>query len=1040
MSVKRPRRVLVLGSGPIVIGQASEFDYAGTQACRKLQELGIPSVLVNSNPATIMTDLEMATKVYVEPLDRVIIERILLTEEIDGLLASLGGQTALNLAMEMADDGFLAEHGIEMLGTGIEGIKRGEDREEFRQLCLDHDISIVPSETAGSLDEVLKIADTMGYPIILRPAYTLGGSGGGIAHDDEGLRKIARRGLELSHNHQVLVEQSIAGWQEIEFELVRDAAGQKMVVCSMENFDPVGIHTGDSIVYAPAQNLSEEQENLLASKALELVEALGIVGACNCQFALKPGTLEYAVIEVNPRLSRSSALASKATAYPIAKVATQLAVGYRLDEIPNPFDPKVSALQPPELDYTVAKIPKWPFEKFREAQRRLGTQMQATGEVMALGKDRPEALAKALRSLEQSRNTLYQEDIAEMSDDELYEGLAQVDDERIFYLAELIRRGVSHRELLDLTQIQLPFIEDLATILELEEDLRTKDLKRSYLVVDSLAGKSKGEPRYLYSTTSQEAKSTVLPPKTAPRVVIIGSGPIRIGQGIEFDYCSVHAVKAFNKMGWETVLINNNPETVSTDFDLATRLYFEPITLGDLLPILEREDPDGVVCQFGGQTALKLIEEIEAAGYPILGTTSHGVDLAEDREEFEAILERLDIPRPEARTAHSEEEALRVAQELKFPLLLRPSYILGGRGMKICHNLSEVEEYLKAIPDEDRTKAILIDRYLMGQEFEIDAVSDGENVLIPGITEHLERAGVHSGDSISIFPARLNYNQTASILYQAEALAKEIGIIGLFNIQFILFQDDIYILELNPRASRTVPYHTKVTGLPMVEIAVRTMVGESLVEQGFNETLYLRRSSITSIKAPVFSFSKLIDVDPILGPEMKSTGEVLGLGKTYPEAMYKGLLASGLKFPEKGSSVFFMLRDEDQRELVPLADRLYDLGLRLYGSSSLAQYLNQHWVPTNTWSHEIDANSLHEANVQLIVTTTNRPGDTGTDDYQLRRLGMEQGITSLSSLDTLRGVVEGLESDLQAKELFLAPLDEFQTMLLSKRKEIINER
>lgn len=1038
MSRTRPNRVLVLGSGPIIIGQASEFDYAGTQACRKLLELGIPSVLVNSNPATIMTDLEMATKVYLEPLDREIIERILLDEEIDGLLASLGGQTALNLAMEMADDGFLAEHGIEILGTGIEGIKRGEDREEFRSLCLEHDITIVPSKTAGSIDEILAIVAEMGYPIIIRPAYTLGGSGGGIAHNEDELRRIAKRGLELSHNHQVLVEQSIAGWQEIEFELVRDAAGQKMVVCSMENFDPVGIHTGDSIVYAPAQNLSAEQENLLATKALELVEALGIVGACNCQFALKPGTLEYAVIEVNPRLSRSSALASKATAYPIAKVATQLALGYRLDEIPNPFDPEVSALQPPELNYVVAKIPKWPFEKFREARRRLGTQMQATGEVMALGKDRPEALAKALRSLEQTRDSLYQEDLTARSDEKIYEGLARVDDERVFYLAELIRRGVPLETLSEMTQIQLPFIQDLEAILQAE--LQPQSLIRHYLVADSLAGKSQGEPRYLYSTTSEHAESVALPPKSKPRVVILGSGPIRIGQGIEFDYCSVHAVIAFNKMGWETILVNNNPETVSTDFDLADRLYFEPITLRDLMPILEREDPDGVVCQFGGQTALKLIKDIEEAGYPILGTTSLGVDLAEDREAFEAILERLDIPRPEARTAHSEEEALRVAEELQFPLLLRPSYILGGRGMKICHNLSEVEEYLRAIPDEDRTKAILIDHYLMGKEFEIDAVSDGENILIPGITEHLERAGIHSGDSISIFPARLSYNQTASILHQAESLARDIGIIGLFNIQFILFEDEVYILELNPRASRTVPYHTKVTGLPMVEIAVRTMLGESLAEQGFSESLYLRKSSITAIKAPVFSFSKLIDVDPVLGPEMKSTGEVLGLGKSYPEAMYKGLLASGLHFPEKGSSVFFMVRDEDRRELVPLADRLYDLGLTIYGSSSLAQYLNQHWVPTNTWSDEIDAKNLLDRNVQLIITTTNRPGDTSTSDYQLRRIGLEQGITSLSSLDTLRGVVEGLESDLQAKELFLAPLDDFQTLLLSKRKEIKHER
>lgn len=1038
MSDNRPTRVLVLGSGPIVIGQASEFDYAGTQACRKLQELGIPSVLVNSNPATIMTDLEMATKVYLEPLDRDIIERILLDEKIDGLLASLGGQTALNLAMELAEDGFLAEHGIEILGTSIEGIKRGEDREEFRRLCIGSDISIVPSRTAGSMTEILAIVEEMGYPVIIRPAYTLGGSGGGIAQNEGELLRIAKRGLELSHNHQVLVEQSIAGWQEIEFELVRDHAGQKMVVCSMENFDPVGIHTGDSIVYAPAQNLSQEQESLLATKALELVERLGIVGACNCQFALKPGTLDYAVIEVNPRLSRSSALASKATAYPIAKVATQLALGYRLDEIPNPFDPKVSALQPPELNYVVAKVPKWPFEKFREARRRLGTQMQATGEVMALGMDRPEALAKALRSLEQTRDSLYQEDLMALPDEDVYQGLARIDDERIFYLGELVRRGVPFEKLAELTQIQQPFIEDLAVILETEQ--KSLSAMRHYLVADSLGGKSTEDPRYLYSTIAEQVTSTALPERSKPRVVILGSGPIRIGQGIEFDYCSVHAVMAFNKLGWETILVNNNPETVSTDFDLADRLYFEPITLADLMPILEREEPDGVVCQFGGQTALKLIEEIEAAGYPILGTTSRGVDLAEDREEFEAILERLSIPRPEARTAHSEAEALQVAEELQFPLLLRPSFVLGGRGMKICHDLDEVEEYLKGIPNEDRTKAILIDRYLMGQEFEIDAVSDGENVLIPGITEHLERAGIHSGDSISIFPARLSFNQTASILYQAEALAKEIGIIGLFNIQFILYQDEVYVLELNPRASRTVPYHTKVTGLPMVEIAVRAMLGESLTSQGFTESLYLRKSSITAIKAPVFSFSKLIDVDPVLGPEMKSTGEVLGLGKSYPEAMYKGLLASGLTFPQVGSSVFFMIRDEDRRELVPLADRLYDLGLTIYGSSSLAQYLNQHWVPTNTWSMDIDAKSLQEANVQLIVTTTNRPSDADTPDYHLRRIGLEQGITSLSSLDTLRGVVEGLESDLQAKELFLAPLDEFQSMLLSKRKELINER
>ena len=884
------KKVLVIGSGPIIIGQAAEFDYAGTQACRTLKEEGLDVVLLNSNPATIMTDADMAHNVYIEPLQIDVVKRILLIEKCDSILASLGGQTGLNLAMELAEDGFLKENDIKLLGTQPEGIFKGEDREAFRDTMLEIGEPCIPSGIAHNLEECKILAQEIGYPVIIRPAYTLGGTGGGIAADEENMLVIAAAGLEASRTHQVLVEKSIAGWKEIEFETIRDSGGNGIAVCSMENFDPVGVHTGDSIVFAPALTLTDAETEMLRTAALNIVHALDIQGGCNVQFALHPSNGDYAVIEVNPRLSRSSALASKATGYPIAKVASRIALGYQLDEIENVVTEMTTAASEPAVDYVVCKIPKWPFDKFVKAARKLGTQMKATGEVMAIGSTFESSLMKAIRSLELNYWGLYNETLAALTDAEFDPLIDVVDDRRLFVVAEALRRGYSEEKLNERTGITLYFLSKLKGIVALEMEIKSSPimteelfrqavnfgfadtwisklrnqpedevrairkafgLKQTYKMVDTCAGEFEAITPYFYSGYDEENEAE---PTDRPKVVVLGSGPIRIGQGIEFDYCSVHCVQELKRLGYEAIIINNNPETVSTDFDISDRLYFEPLTADDVFGILENEQPLGVICQFGGQTAIKLIKAVSDMGYPILGTSANGVDEAEDRERFDAILELCEIPRPRGYTVYTADEAVAAAEDLIYPVLLRPSYVLGGQGMVICSNEADVREYMGYINRSVQEHPILVDKYLMGLELEVDAISDGDHILIPGIMEHLERAGVHSGDSISIFPAYISERTRDTIVTYTERLARSLNVIGLLNIQYILYNDEVYVIEVNPRSSRTIPYISKVTGLPVVNLATRVMLGEKLINMGYGTGLYARYPSVYAVKAPVFSF------------------------------------------------------------------------------------------------------------------------------------------------------------------------------------------
>ncbi|WOO35565.1 carbamoyl-phosphate synthase large subunit [Anaerocolumna sp. AGMB13020] len=1045
------KKVLVIGSGPIVIGQAAEFDYAGTQACRSLKEEGIEVVLVNSNPATIMTDKDIADKVYIEPLTPDMVKKILLLEQPDSVLPTLGGQAALNIAMELEESGFLKDNGIRLIGTTSETIKKAEDRLEFKTTMEKIGEPCAPSTVVTDVEAALVFAETIGYPVVVRPAYTLGGSGGGIAADPEALKEICSNGLRLSRVGQCLIERSIAGWKEIEYEVMRDKQGNCITVCNMENLDPVGVHTGDSIVVAPSQTLSDKEYQMLRTSALNIITELKITGGCNVQYALHPDTFEYCVIEVNPRVSRSSALASKATGYPIAKVAAKIALGYNLDEIPNAITGKTFASFEPALDYVVVKIPKWPFDKFIMAKRTLTTQMKATGEVMSICTNFEGALMKALRSLELNIYSLNHGNYGQYSKEEIIEFLHRIDDRRLFVVAEAIRRGISYDEIFAITRIDKWFLDKIAILVEMEEELKTKPLtaellteaKRleypdrviadltgksleeikklrkeeykilpAYKMVDTCAAEFEASTPYYYScyASTNEVEET----RDRKKVMVLGSGPIRIGQGIEFDYCSVHSVWALSKAGYETIIVNNNPETVSTDFDIADKLYFEPLTPEDVESIVDLEKPDGAVVQFGGQTAIKLTEALLKMGVPILGTSAEDVDAAEDRELFDAILEECSIPRPAGKTVFTTDEAIKVANELAYPVLVRPSYVLGGQGMQIAICDEDIREFMDIINLNVQEHPILVDKYLMGKEVEVDAVCDGEEILIPGIMEHVERAGIHSGDSISVYPAQNVTEKIQEVIVEyTRRLAKSLHVIGLINIQFIVYKEEVYVIEVNPRSSRTVPYISKVTGIPIVELASQVILGNKLKDLGFGTGLAPNAGYI-AIKMPVFSFEKLYGADISLGPEMKSTGECLGIAKTFNEALYKAFLGAGINLP-KHKKMIMTVKDADKPEAVLVAGRFKQLGYEIYATRSTAKYLNDNGVkaiPVNKLDKEaptiIDLIMGHE--IDLVIDTPTQGRDKSRDGFLIRRTSIENGVTCLTSLDTAGALVTSLEN------------------------------
>ena len=985
------KKVLVIGSGPIVIGQAAEFDYAGTQACRSLKEEGIEVVLVNSNPATIMTDKEIADEVYIEPLTAKVLEQIILKEKPDSVLPTLGGQAGLNLGMELAESGFLEEHGVKLIGTTAETIFKAEDRQAFKDTMEKIGEPCAASLVVKNVEDGIKFTNTIGYPVVLRPAFTLGGSGGGIAHNETELVDILSNGLRLSRVNEVLVERCIAGWKEIEYEVMRDAAGNCITVCNMENIDPVGVHTGDSIVVAPSQTLGDKEYQMLRSSALNIISELGITGGCNVQYALNPDSFEYCVIEVNPRVSRSSALASKATGYPIAKVAAKIALGYTLDEITNAITGKTYASFEPMLDYCVVKIPRLPFDKFITAKRTLTTQMKATGEVMSICNNFEGALMKAIRSLEQHVDSLMSYDFTGLSDEELEDQLHVVDDRRIYVIAEALRRGVSYDHIHEITKIDIWFIDKIAILIEMEEKLKSEELTPELLkeakriefpdnVIADLTGKTKEEIRqmrydndivaafkmvdtcaaefeastpYYYSVfgSQNEAVETNLKKK----VLVLGSGPIRIGQGIEFDYCSVHSTWAFAKEGYETIIVNNNPETVSTDFDIADKLYFEPLTEEDVENIVRFEKPDGAVVQFGGQTAIKLTEALMKMGVTILGTKAEDVDAAEDRELFDEILEKTGIPRASGGTVFTAEEAKKVANEIGYPVLVRPSYVLGGQGMQIAFNDDEVDEFMEIINRIAQDHPILVDKYLQGKEIEVDAVCDGTDILIPGIMEHIERTGVHSGDSISVYPAHtISDAIKKKITDYTEKLAQALHVVGLINIQFIVMNEEVYVIEVNPRSSRTVPYISKVTGIPIVDLATKVIIGNTLKGMGYTPGLQ-PEAEYVAVKMPVFSFEKLRGAEISLGPEMKSTGECLGIAKTFDEALYKAFLGAGIVLP-KYKQMIMTVKDADKPEAVGVAKRFAALGYKIYATRSTAKYLQEHGVDA-LWVNKITQES-----------------------------------------------------------------------------------
>ena len=1039
------RKVLVIGSGPIVIGQAAEFDYAGAQACRVLKQEGINVVLVNSNPATIMTDQHLADEIYLEPLNEPTLRRIIEKERPDGLLAGLGGQTGLTLAMQLTRDGTLEKYHVRLLGTPIDAIEKAEDREKFRETMLAIGQPCVPSGIAETLEDALKAADEIGYPVIVRPAYTLGGSGGGIASDENEMRQIARAGLDASPITQILVEKCIAGWKEIEFETMRDSLGNVIAVCSMENVDPVGIHTGDSVVVAPALTLADKEYQMLRTAALDIVTAIGIEGGCNCQFALNPDSFEYAVIEVNPRVSRSSALASKATGYPIAKITTRIALGYTLDEITNDITGKTCACFEPAIDYVVVKFPKWPFDKFYGSSRHLGTQMKATGEVMAIGQRFEEALMKAVRGAEISLDSL---NAPPLTDDNIRTRLALQDDRRLFTVFEALKHGLSVDEIFDITKIDRYFLFRLKSMADLEiriseTGLQSGDyehLKRlgypdaailrisgakdvpgfafSYKMVDTCGAEFAAETPYFYSCTDKACESRSLKRSGRPVVMVLGSGPIRIGQGIEFDYSSVHCVWTLRRIGYDVVIVNNNPETVSTDYDTADRLYFEPLTPEDVWNIIQVEKPVGVVVAFGGQTAIKLTQFLHNSGIRILGTSAESIDIAEDRERFDALLEQFGIRRPRGMAVRTLEEAVSAAEGLGYPVLLRPSYVIGGQNMTISRTRAHTEDYMRRILAGGIENPVLVDQYLPGIELEVDVISDGTDVLIPGIMEHIERAGVHSGDSIAVYPPfNLTERFQEKVCDISTKLALALGTHGLVNIQYLIFEDELYVIEVNPRASRTVPYISKVTGVPMVDLASRVMLGEQLKELGFGVGLY-SAPPYCAIKVPVFSFEKLNDADSILGPEMKSTGEVLGIGITKAEALFKGLSAAGFSLPtlrdKSHTGVLLSVEDEDFPDAITIAKRCYDLGINVFATKDTARAISTvgiHVTPVADPKISDEIIGLMEnGSVNYIIYTGAVKDDTVGDYTVLHRKAMTLGIPCMTSLDTAIALTEILGS------------------------------
>ena len=1042
-------KVLVIGSGPIIIGQAAEFDYAGTQACRSLKEEGMEVVLLNSNPATIMTDKDIADKVYIEPLTVEVVEQLILKEKPDSVLPTLGGQAGLNLAMELEEAGFLKEHNVRLIGTTAETIKKAEDRLEFKDTMEKIGEPVAASLVVENIEDGVAFADKIGYPVVLRPAYTLGGSGGGIAHDQEQLEEILENGLRLSRVGQVLVERCIAGWKEIEYEVMRDSAGNCITVCNMENIDPVGVHTGDSIVVAPSQTLGDKEYQMLRTSALNIITELNITGGCNVQYALHPDSFEYCVIEVNPRVSRSSALASKATGYPIAKVAAKIALGYTLDEIKNAVTKKTYASFEPMLDYCVVKMPRLPFDKFISAKRTLTTQMKATGEVMSICDNFEGALMKAIRSLEQHVDCLLSYDFSALSKEEILEKLEIVDDRRIWMIAEAVRKGISYDEIHAITKIDKWFIDKIAILVEMEQALKTQELtpellkeaKRiefpdnviarltgkdereihnmrhangivaAYKMVDTCAAEFESSTPYFYSTYEWENESIKSDKES---VIVLGSGPIRIGQGVEFDYATVHSVKAIQAAGYEAIIMNSNPETVSTDFSVSDKLYFEPLTFEDVMNVIELEQPKGVVVQFGGQTAINLAEPLSKAGVKILGTQVADLDRAEDRDLFEQALKDLDIPQPPGQTATNEEEAVEAARKIGFPVLVRPSYVLGGRAMEIVENEDDLRSYMRTAVKASPDHPVLVDSYIIGRECEVDAISDGKDVLIPGIMEHIERAGVHSGDSMAVYPPQtLSKKIQETIADYTKRLAIGLNCIGMMNIQFVIKDETVYVIEVNPRASRTVPFLSKVTDIPMAQVATNLILGKSLAEQGYKDGLY-PESKHVHVKAPVFSFTKLAKVDSLLGPEMKSTGECLGIAETFNEALYKAFLGAGIRLP-KYKNMIMTVRPEEQEDAVPIAKRFEALGYRIYATRGTANTLKEHGVKViRTNKLEQPAPNLMDLilghKIDVVIDIPSQGVEHQKDGFVIRRNAIETGVNVLTSLDTAEALVTSLEN------------------------------
>lgn len=1051
------KRVLVIGSGPIVIGQAAEFDYAGTQVCRTLKEEGLEVILINSNPATIMTDKTMADKVYIEPLTLAVVKKIIKLEKPDSILSTLGGQTALTLCMQLAKDGFLDENNVKLLGADPDIIDKAEDRQLFKNMLESIGEPVIPSKVVNDTKSALDYAREIGYPVIVRPAYTLGGTGGGIAENKERLKQIASTGLRLSPITQILVEKCVSGWKEIEFEVIRDSKNNTITVCSMENLDPVGVHTGDSIVVAPAVTLADKEYQMLRSSAIKIIQSLEICGGCNCQFALNPENFEYGVIEVNPRVSRSSALASKATGYPIAKVASKIAIGYTLDEILNNVTGNTYACFEPAIDYIVVKFPKWPFDKFVYAKRSLGTQMKATGEVMAIGTCFEQAVMKAVRSIELGLDSLNLPKLRDKREEEIKALLYNCDDERIFVVYEAIKRGIGIDEIFNITKIDRWFLYKLKNLIEMEQDIscgeltqekykRAKDmgflnstikklsgqklpekLFASYKMVDTCAAEFKAETPYFYSTFDEdnEAKEFIEEHiDNRKKILVFGSGPIRIGQGIEFDYCSVHCVNALKKHGYQAIIVNNNPETVSTDFDISDRLYFEPLTAEDVESVIETEKPWGVVVQFGGQTAIKLIKFLMEKGIKILGTSGDSIDEAEDRERFDMLLEKCKIPRPNGKMAMSTEEAVIEADDLGYPVLLRPSYVLGGQNMIIAYSRDDVIEYMDIITASKLENPVLIDKYLMGTEIEVDAVCDGDDFLIPGIMEHIERAGVHSGDSISVYPPQtLSENVKNKVVDYTGRLSKELGVMGLVNIQYVLYDGELFVIEVNPRSSRTVPYISKVTNIPVVELGTRVMLGEKLKDMGYESGL-AKEADYVAVKVPVFSFPKLLDADNHLGPEMKSTGEVLGIAKDFETALFKGLVAAGYDLTKVGNTVLITVKDEDKPEVVEIAQKFMKFGYTITATENTGEYLREHGVSCDIVNKDDEPSPnttelFDSGDVDFVVSTSKIGRKPAMRSVKMRRKAIERNIACLTSLDTADALVNCLlmEKDIEECEM-----------------------